>query len=57
MNSSELPCNSEMTLKRLYSTEKRLLKNSELATAYRNVQCDRISLNNATVLVQSCNKI
>ena len=57
MNSSELPCNSEMALKRLYSTEKRLLKNSELATAYRNVQCDRISLNNAIVLVRSCNKI
>ena len=37
MSLSELPCNFETALKRLYSTEKRLLKNSKLATAYMNV--------------------
>ena len=37
MSSTELPCNSKMALKQLYSTEKRLLKNSELATAYTKV--------------------
>ena len=37
MSSTELPCNYEMALKRLFSTEKRLLKNSALATAYAKV--------------------
>ena len=37
MSSSALPCNSGIASKRLYSTEKRLLKNSKFATACTNV--------------------